>query len=130
MIIVDTHVLIWDALEPHKLSKLALKRLDQAEQQQALAVCDISLWEIALLLERKRLTTPLPPQEFLETLLQVRPYKTLAIRPDIATTAVSLSQLNKDPADRMIVATAMVHKAGLISADENIQKYSGLEVIW
>jgi PIN domain nuclease of toxin-antitoxin system len=131
MILVDTHILIWDALEQHKLSKPALRALNDAEKTQSLGLCDISLWEIALLLNRKRLQTPLSHHDFLETLLQVRPYQILPICPDIAITAVNLPEhINKDPADGMIVATALSHKAKLITADENLQKHSGLTIIW
>ena len=131
MIIVDTHVLIWDALEPEKLSRSAVKALNHAEKTHTLALCDISLWEIALLLDRNRLKSPLSHQEFLETLLQTRPYQILAIRPDIAVRSMNLpAKINKDPADQIIVASAIIHNAGLISADENLQKHSSLTVIW
>ncbi len=131
MIIIDTHILIWDAFEPQKLSKAALSTLNIAEKNRTLAICDISLWEIALLLNRKRIETPLTHTECLATLLQVRPYQILPINPDIAVTAVNLpANINKDPADRMIVATAMFHKAQLITADENLQKHGGVDTIW
>ena len=131
MIIVDTHVLVWDALAKNRLSLSAQKTLDSAEHARTLAICDISLWEVALLLQKKRLKTPLPDLEFIETLLQVRQYKVLPITPLIATTSVNLpANVNKDPADRIIVATTLASHAKLITADQNLQASDLLNIIW
>ncbi len=52
MIIMDTCAVLWDALEPQKLTKKALEAIDNAEQQSALLVADISIWEIAMLIKK------------------------------------------------------------------------------
>ena len=49
---MDTCAVLWDALEPQKLTKKALEAIDNAEQQSALVVADISIWEIAVLIKK------------------------------------------------------------------------------
>ncbi len=55
MIVLDTHVIIQDALTPERLSKPAQAAIAQANQGDGMIICDISLWEIAMLLQKGRL---------------------------------------------------------------------------
>lgn len=55
MVTVDTHIIIWEALEPGKLSKKAKKEFDIANESEGIIFCDISLWEISMLIAKKRL---------------------------------------------------------------------------
>jgi len=55
MIVADTHVIIWDALEPDRLSPKARKAIREANKQEGIIFCEISLWEIAMLMKKRRL---------------------------------------------------------------------------
>ncbi len=68
MVVADTHVIVWNALAPEKLSTKARKQVDEANEQDGIIFCDISLWEIAMLLEKKRLVIDVPFLEFIELL--------------------------------------------------------------
>ncbi len=131
MIVLDTCAIIWDALEPSKLSSKARKAIEDASGRQAILISDISLWEIAMLITRKRLQVSETPARFLRLLLDARPFQIVALSPDIAELAVTLDQrVNGDPADRIIVATSMVYRAPLVTADHNLRDAGVVDVVW
>ena len=65
MIVVDTHALIWDALAPERLSATAQQALVEANAGNGLLICDISLWEIAMLVEKGRVQVDADCQSFI-----------------------------------------------------------------
>ena len=130
VIILDTCAIIFDALNPEKLTKKVIRTIEQAEQQALLFCCDISLWEIAMLIQKKRLNPDVDTQTFLNLILTARSISVLEINASIA--AISTQHLFKhhDPADRLIAATALHYHAPLITCDKHLTQVSGLEVIW
>lgn len=131
MIVLDTHVLIWDALTPKKLSASARQAIGQADQQDGLIIADISLWEIAMLIEKKRVQVELGSQAFLNLILQVHKAIIQPITPEIAILAVQFpAEISKDPADRLIAATTLTKNATLITADKNMQNASLIPTLW
>jgi len=130
LIVLDTQVLLFDVLEPKRLSRRARSALDEGMEADALACSDISLWEIALLAARRRIDAGPDIAAFIESTLQLRSVRVLPITPAIATLAQSDLFSHGDPADRIIGATAMQQRAPLISADERLRRVRGLEVIW
>lgn len=131
MILLDTHVLIWDALAPHQLSLQAQQAIVQANQQDGMLVADISLWEIAMLVQKGHIQIATDCQTFLTLLLQANKLRVVPISSAIATHSVQLPALvNKDPADRLIVATALVEKAVLVTADHNLQTIGAITTLW
>lgn len=130
--LIDTHILIFAQFDPSRLNQNALTRFLEAEKSGHLACADISIWEIAMLLDKGRLETSLSPEVYLQDLFTVRNVKVLPIEPRIALLAQSHPDLktHKDPADRLIVATALHHRLPLMSLDGKLQKIEGLEVIY
>jgi PIN domain nuclease of toxin-antitoxin system len=97
----------------------------------ALALADISLWETAKLTELGRLQLSVPLAEFFR--LAVAPELTvLPVTPAIAerVTALEASGFHKDPADQLIVATALVHGLRLITDDHRIRQWAGAPTLW
>ncbi|MCK4564394.1 MAG: hypothetical protein KAU94_06950 [Verrucomicrobia bacterium] len=74
MIVVDTHVVIWDALEPSKLSASAKRALTRADRDGGILMGEITLWEIAMLMKKKRLVVDTDYQTFIDLVLQSRNY--------------------------------------------------------
>lgn len=131
MIILDTCGLIFDAMSPERLTEKARKTIEESEAQHRLFYCDISLWEIAMLIQKKRLNPGPDAQTFLETILQSRYIQRLSITPEIAAISCYPDIFQHgDPADRIIAATAIHHRAKLITSDKKLSAISRLEIIW
>ena len=130
VILLDTQVLLYDALEPKRLSRKARAALEDGMAFGALACCDISLWEIALLAARRRIEAGPDIAAFIESVLQLRSVRVLPITPAIATLAQSDIFAPGDPADRLIAATAIEHGAPLLTADAVLRNLKGLTAIW
>ncbi|MEX0959208.1 MAG: type II toxin-antitoxin system VapC family toxin [Burkholderiales bacterium] len=130
MIICDTHVLIFDALAPARLSAKARRRLKDGEASGQLACADISLWEIAMLIAKGRLQVAEEPGAFIQTVIDARGYRVLPITPEIAARSQSADITPKDPADRLIAATALTAGAELLSADDAMKKIPTLKLTW
>ena len=131
MILMDTCAIIWDALNPTKLTPKASQSIENADKRHALIVSDISLWEISMLIKRRRLEVDTTPTNFLNLLLQSRNISVQSISPEIAELSVNFgAEINKDPADRIIAATSIILNAQLVTADENLRDSDILETIW
>lgn len=131
MIILDTHIVIWDALQPEKISRKARKMIDQANEMGEIIIADISLWEIAMLMKKKRLVVDTTYSEFISLVRAANHYSFECITPEIADLSVSLStKINLDPADRLICATSIIRGAPLVTADSNLRKSRIVKTIW
>lgn len=131
MILLDTCVLIFDALTPKKLTATAKKAITAAAENNQLCCSDISLWEISMLMRKKRLKPGVGVQEFLHLVLEARAIEVLPITVEIAALAnTPLDVPHHDPADRIIAATAIHHNAALITSDSKIREIPELTVIW
>jgi PIN domain nuclease of toxin-antitoxin system len=131
MIVVDTHIIIWHALRPEMLSKRAKDAIDTANNTDGMIFCDISLWEIAMLINKKRLILDVDYLKFIELVFDSNQYILRGISPEIADLSASLFlEDNKDPADRIIAATAMVEKTRLITADSKLQQSKNIITVW
>ena len=131
MIAVDTHILIWDALTPERLSPAAVNALAAANQGDGIVIADISLWEIAMLIQKSRVQVAADCHTFLNLILQANRIHVRAITPRIAALSTQLpATVNADPADRLIVATARAEGVPLVTADQNLRKSDAIETVW
>jgi len=129
MILLDTCAIIWDALEPNKISSTAKKAIKDAEEE--LMVCDISIWEISILIKRNRLLVDDTPSDFIKLIFQARNFNVQDITPEIAELSVNFGpEINNDPADRLISASSILLNAPLITADQNLIDATIIETIW
>ena len=116
MIVLDTHVLIWAASDDRKLGRTARATIDRLWKAGKVAVSAIAFWEVGLLQKRRRLGLPSSLREWRDAVLTAGAIE-LPLDGDVALRALELSGLHDDPADRFIVATALVHGATLMTAD-------------
>ena len=131
MIVADTHVIIWDALKPENLSRKAKRASSEANSKNGIIFCEISLWEIAMLVKKGRLSIKTGYRDFINLVLASNKYVLRGITPAVAELSTALfSGLNKDPADRIIAATAVSEKAKLVTADGLMQRSTEVETIW
>jgi len=130
LIVLDTHALIYDALTPARLSARARKAIALAFTQREIACSDISLWEIAMLIARKRLDPVIDARQFLDDMIAARHVRVLPITAEIAVLSQSDMFSHGDPADRLIAATAQLHRAPLITSDAKLRKLKEVTTIW
>jgi len=134
VIVLDTHALIWWVAKDAALGAAALDGIrteqDKGEHGEIL-VSAISAWEIAMLVKSERLTLSMSASAWLDTVAHVPAVRFIPVDTRIATASVGLpGDFHKDPADRIIVATARLHKARLATADGKIRAYPHVETIW
>ncbi len=131
MITADTHIIIWDALKPQLLSEKAQIKIKQANESGGIIFCDISLWEIAMLMQKKRLEIDLSYLDFINLIKASNKYVFQSITPEIADLSTKLSyEVDLDPADRIIAATSIIANAPLITADKNLRISNEVNTIW
>jgi PIN domain nuclease of toxin-antitoxin system len=130
VVVLDTNALIFDALQPSRLAPRALRAIGTASARGELACSDISLWEIAMLVAKNRLDPGTELTRFLHDLIRARSLRVLPISPEIAALAQSAEFSHGDPADRIIAASALYHRAKLVSADARLRKLKTVEVVW
>jgi PIN domain nuclease of toxin-antitoxin system len=130
-LLLDTHVLLWWLDAPGRLSPLQAEEISDAQTGgERLAIAAVTLWEIAKLVEHRRLTFDDP----IELVLQhIERHPGLAILPLDARVALESTRLGDrmpgDPADQMIVASARVHGLRLVTADEHIRRSGTVTVV-
>ena len=118
MILLDTHALIWFTTD-EGLGKKSQALADKALAEDRLTVSAISFWEIALLVSKSRVKSVDSAAELRGLVLGAGIIE-LPITGEIALRAVDLANLPDDPADRFIMATAIVHGATLMTADDKL----------
>lgn len=126
MILLDTHVLIWLTEGSERLGTKTLALIDKALADNQLTVAAISFWEIAMLIEKGRLEFNLEIGTWRQGLLQDG-LQEIPMTGSIAIRAGQLSEFHGDPADRMIVSTAIEENAVLVTADKKILDWSHLQ---
>lgn len=130
MITLDTQVMVFDVLEPKRLSRRARQALAEGTEARNLACSDICLWEIAMLATRGKITVRGDPAAFIADLLQARYIRTLPITPEIAVLAQTDAFRHGDPADRLVAATALEYGVPLVTADAALRKLGNLKIVW
>jgi len=130
VILIDTHVVVWLAFEQHRLSKNARGAIDHARQNgEGLAISDITLWELATLAGKDRIRLEISLESFLAE-VEAR-FVVLPITGRVCVRALGLpAAYPKDPADRIIAATALVEGLSLLTADRGIRRARALRTIW
>jgi PIN domain nuclease of toxin-antitoxin system len=116
--LLDTHILLWWLNQSSRLSREQLRIIRTAREDHPLWVSDITLWEIANLTRFGRLRLHLPLREFLERAVASPLVQCLQITAAVAAEVASLPEAApRDPADRIIVASARVLGASLLTQD-------------
>lgn len=121
--LLDTHILIWWLEKRERLSRAQEAIVEGATPTDPLWVSEISLWEIATLVSLGRLRLQLPLREWLERATAPPLVQRVGITPAIAAEIAGLpATFHRDPADRILVGTARVLGAALLTQDERILK--------
>jgi PIN domain nuclease of toxin-antitoxin system len=130
LILLDTHVVVWLAGDEMRLSKTARAAIENARQaERGMAISDFTLYELSTLFRKKEIGLVGSLESFLSEV-----EKRFVVLPITSRICVGASSLPggypKDPADRIIGATALVNGLTLVTADAQIRKSRAIPTIW
>ncbi len=130
LILVDTHVVVWLAFDQNQISSKAKAAIDEARGlRDGLAISDFTLWEVGTLASKGRIHLGISLESFLRE-IEAR-FVVLPITGRACARAMSFpTTYPKDPADRIIGATALVEGLSLITADREICRSKLVHTIW
>ena len=133
MIVLDTHALVWWVSDDDQLSSKAVKAIKKELDDEVgeIIVSSISTWEIALLVEKKRLKLTMDVDEWIQTISMIDKVRFIPVDNQIAIQSVRLpGEFHPDPADRLITALARHLSAALITSDRKIRNYQYVKTVW
>src|SRR5712692_2707896 len=126
-LLLDTHIWIWSNVEAHKLSSEVMRELASPENERYLSA--VSVWEVILLLEKKRVQLNGDLGEWFEKSKLELGLIEVPLNWEIAHEIRNTILGYRDPADRFLVATAKVYDLTLVTADERLMQIPGLKVL-
>jgi PIN domain nuclease of toxin-antitoxin system len=127
-LLLDTHAWIWLAIENRKVfSKNALREIDAVNQKWISA---ISCWELAKLVEKKRIVFSIPVLKWIRRALDEHRTRVADLSPEVSVESTQLRGFHKDPADQIIVATSRIMGLPLVTSDRRLLAFPDVETIW
>jgi PIN domain nuclease of toxin-antitoxin system len=124
---LDSHVLIWAADDPDRLSPLARTTLQ--DPSHALLVSAATVWELAIKVGLRKLILSHPYRAWMEQALADLTATLLPITVESADMMATLPQHHRDPFDRLIIAQAQIERIAIVSADVQFDTY-GVNRLW
>jgi PIN domain nuclease of toxin-antitoxin system len=126
-LLLDTHIWVWNHLEPWKISSEVNRMLAASENE--LWLSPVSVWELIVLLEKKRLELDRELHEWVERSKRELMLREAPLSWEVADELRFTILKQRDPADRFLVATAKVYDLTLVTADEHLVSVPGLRVL-
>lgn len=131
MILLDTHALVWAVSDPERLSQVASAAILRGRREGGLGIAAISLWELAVLFARGHLRAPGTVVDSIQLILERSGVEVRPLTPTIAALATQFpDDYPRDPADRLIGATARAEGLVLVTRDKKIRDCRLLRTIW
>ena len=126
-LLLDTHIWLWSLLSPELLSQRVIKEL--ASSANELWLSPISLWELVILYQKRRLELDQEVDKWIEHKMHAVPLKEAPFTYEVARDIMHVKLPHQDPADHFIVATAKVFDLTLVTADTQLFKVNGISVL-
>ena len=129
--LLDTHTWVWWYMNPRKLSRQVKDLIGDTTRYDQLLLSAISPWEFCKLLEKRRVAISCKPEDWLNAAFDLPKFNLIPLTPSLAYRSTVLPQpFHNDPADQIIVATALQENATILTKDGNILKYEHVESLW
>jgi PIN domain nuclease of toxin-antitoxin system len=130
--VLDTHAWVWWVSNPERIPVKASRLIDQAiAAGDPLRISSISVWEVAMLVDRGRLQLTMDVETWIAKSESLPELEFVPVDNRVATRAVQLAGFRgRDPADRLIVSTALGFGATLITGDTRLQRYRRVKTAW
>ncbi|MGA9525063.1 MAG: type II toxin-antitoxin system VapC family toxin [Myxococcaceae bacterium] len=129
MIVLDTHALLWWALSAEQLSAAAAEVCERMERDGGFA-SSISIWELGVKIRNGKLDLGLPLPEFVRRLEQGGVVELLPVDTSIWIQTATLEWDHRDPADRVIVATALQKGLPILTKDDALHGFGAVQCVW
>lgn len=129
MIFLDTHALLWWALDPGELSPIAARRVAEMEREGGFASA-ISIWELGVKVQRGKLDLGIAIDEFARRVEQSAVLELVPVDTTTWLRSLALDWDHRDPADRVIVASALLKGVPLLTKDQALHDFSGVSCVW
>jgi PIN domain nuclease of toxin-antitoxin system len=133
-VLLDTCTWVWHCARPEKLSEPAREAIEKHRKEgpgSGLIVSVISTWEVAKLVEKKKLAFSIPCRQWIEAAVRQEGIELHALTPEIALESTELPGLfHGDPADQIIVATARARSVAIVTPDRRIREYPHVATLW
>ncbi len=126
-LLLDTHIFLWSLLEPEKLAQQVRHELES--QENTAWISPITTWECLVLAQKGRISLEPDPETWVRETLRALPLREAPINHEIAIVSRTVGLPHQDPADRFLVATAMVFDLTLVTADERLLKAKGVSLM-
>jgi PIN domain nuclease of toxin-antitoxin system len=120
LMVLDTCAVIWLAFDREKLSERALNQIDKCND---ILISTLSFWEIGVKIRKKKLSIPVTLQSLVHLYSENEIVRFISPDIEIVLTSLELTWENKDPVDRILVATALKHDDLIVTADSLIEKF-------
>ncbi len=119
-LLLDTHIWLWSALEPERLSRRVTLALSNPRHE--LWLSPVSVWETLVLARKKRVVLNPSPEQWVRRALRDLPIHEAHLNHEVAIRSETMTLPHRDPADRFLLATALVHDLTLVTADRRLVK--------
>jgi PIN domain nuclease of toxin-antitoxin system len=126
-LLLDTHIWIWSALNPTSLSPRVVRALEDTRNE--LWLSPITVWETLVLARKKRLVLEPTAEQWIRRALRELPLREATLNHEVAVQSETIRLGHDDPADRFLVATALVYDLTLVTADRRLMKNRQLRTL-
>lgn len=131
MIVLDTHVWVWWIAASKELSRRARERIESGMGTGAIYVSSISCWEVGMLVSRGRLELTMDAADWIARCEALPFLSFVPVDNEVALRSTRLpGRLHDDPADRIIIATALSLGATLVTKDRQLRAYEHVPTVW
>lgn len=125
--LLDTHIWLWSLLDPERLNQNVSNALRSSDNE--IWLSPISVWEALMLVDRGLIFVAGDPTQWVEAMIRALPRREARLTHQVAVESRRVSLSHQDPADRFLLATALVYDLTLVTADARLLGSPDIETL-